>query len=278
MLSRYTLRTFARELSLIVCALIFVIPLYFLLVVSLKSGTDLAGAPGSFPSDPVLSSYATAWEGTSTVGFGRALVNSLIITAGTVVGLIAIGGLCAYTLARRPSRLSTALYLAFLLGIILPFQLGVVPIYVVMRNLHLVPSYGGMILLNIGLLMPLAVFLYTGFVRALPAEYEEAAQVDGAGVTRIFLRVVFPLLRPITGTVAVLTGILTWNEFFLPLVFLSGSDYQPLSVTIYSFVGEFVTQWNVVFAAVIIALLPGIAFYLIAQRQLVRGMAGGIRG
>ena len=101
-----------------------------------------------------------------------------------------------------------------------------------MTKLHLTGTYHGFILLNIGLLMPLTVFLYTGFVRALPKEYEEAAQVDGAGVLRTFRRVVFPLLRPITGTVVVLTSVITWNEFFLPLVYLSGGERQPLPVAV----------------------------------------------
>jgi raffinose/stachyose/melibiose transport system permease protein len=89
---------------------------------------------------------------------------------------------------------------------------------------------------------------------------------------------VFPLLRPITGTVAVLTGVITWNEFFLALIFLSGSHYQPLPVSVYQFVGEYATQWNYVFAAVVIAIVPILAFYLFAQKQLVRGFAGGVRG
>jgi raffinose/stachyose/melibiose transport system permease protein len=275
---RYTARTFGRELALIVAAILFFIPIYFLVTLSLKSQGDIFADPNSFPTDPVLSNYTTAWQGPASISIARSLVNSLVISVGSVAGLILIGSLCAYTLARRPSKMSTLAYMGFLLGIIIPFQLGVVPIYVAMRNLHLVPSYLGMIILNIGLLMPLTVFLYTGFVRALPKEYEEAAQVDGAGLTRIFLRIVFPLLRPVTATVAVLTGMITWNEFFLPLVFLSGSNYQPLQVTIYSYVGEYVTQWNFVFAAVVIALAPALAFYLFAQRQLIRGFAGGVRG
>jgi raffinose/stachyose/melibiose transport system permease protein len=163
-------------------------------------------------------------------------------------------------------------------GIIVPFQLGVVPAFVALRAIHLTSSYVGMILVNIVVLLPLTVFLYTGFVRALPREYEEAAQVDGAGVLRTFACVVFPLLRPITATVAVLTAVITWNEFFLPLIFLSGSSDQTVPVTLYSFVGQVEGQWNYVFAAVAIALAPVLVFYLFTQRSLVRGFGGGVRG
>jgi raffinose/stachyose/melibiose transport system permease protein len=277
-LFRYTWRTFSRELTLILVAAIFFIPVYLLVTLSMKSTADVFTKPLSFPTHPEFSNFSRAWNGPAGISLGRALLNSTIISVGSVAGLIMIGSLCAYTLARRPSKLSTGMYIMFLIGVIVPFQLGVVPIFVAMRQLHLVPSYFGMIILNLGLLMPLTVFLYTGFVRSMPKEYEEAAQVDGAGLMRTFIRVVFPLLRPVTGTVAVLTGVITWNEFFLPLIFLSGSDYQTLPVAVYSFVGEYVTQWNFIFASVVIAITPILAFYLFAQRQLIRGFAGGIRG
>jgi raffinose/stachyose/melibiose transport system permease protein len=277
-LFRYTTKTFSRELALILAALLFFIPVYLLVTLSVKSTADVFTKPLTPPTHPIFSNFETAWHGAANVSIGRSLLNSAIITVGTVICLIVIGSLCAYTLARRPSKMSSATYFAFLLGIIVPFQLGVVPIFVAMRHLSLIPSYYGMIILNTGLLMPLTVFLYTGFVRTLPREYEEAAQVDGAGLVRTYVRVVFPLLRPITGTVAVLTGVITWNEFFLALIFLSGSSYQPLPVSIYQFVGEYVTRWNYIFAAVVIAVIPVLAFYLFAQKQLIRGFSGGIRG
>ena len=117
--------------------------------------------------------------------------SSLIITVSSVVGLIVLGSLCAYTIARRTGRLSNAVYVLFVLGIILPFQLAIIPLFIAMQHLGLVGNYLGMIVLNIGLLMPLTVFLYTGFIRALPRDYEEAARVDGAGILRTYARVVF---------------------------------------------------------------------------------------
>jgi raffinose/stachyose/melibiose transport system permease protein len=274
---RYTWRTFARELILIGAAIVFVIPFYFLISLSLKSPIDVLTRPFAL-TDPDFSNYSLAWKGPGAISLGRSLFNSIVITIGSVLGLILIGSLCAYAIMRRGAKASRIYYALFLFGIIVPFQLGIVPVFVAMNNLGLVPSYAGMIILNIGLLMPLTVFLYAGFVRTMPIEYEEAARVDGAGIFRMFWQVVFPLLLPVTGTVAVLTGVITWNEFFLPLVFLSGSDYQTLPVTLYSYVGEHVTQWNLVFASVVIAVAPVIAFYLFAQKILIRGFSGGIRG
>jgi raffinose/stachyose/melibiose transport system permease protein len=168
--------------------------------------------------------------------------------------------------------------IAFVMGIILPFQLAVIPLYVAMRHLGLVGNYLGMILLYGGLLIPLTVFLYTGFIRALPFDYEEAARVDGAGLFRIYFRVLLPLLRPVTGTVAVLTALLVWNDFFLSLIFLAGSRHETLPVALFSFVGEYDSQWNYMFAAVAISIAPILAFYLFAQRQLIKGFAAGVKG
>jgi raffinose/stachyose/melibiose transport system permease protein len=277
-LFRYTWKTFSRELTLIALAAIIFIPIYLLVTLSLKSYNDIYLHPLKFPTSPETGNYGQAWDGGANVSLGRALLNSAVITIGSVVGLIVLGSLCAYALARRPGKMSTLLYLLFLLGIILPFQLGIVPLFVAFRHLNLIPTYQGMIILNIGLLMPLSVFLYTGFIRSLPKDYEEAAQIDGASLFRTFRRIVFPLLRPVTGTVAVLTGIATWNEFFMPLIFLSGSKYETLPVAVYSFVGEYTARWDLIFAAVTISIAPILAFYLVAQRQLIRGFSGGIRG
>ena len=271
---RYTRRTFVREITLLGVAAIWWVPFYFLVIVSLKPDLEALTTPLTFPKEIEPDNFSTAWNDAS---LGRALVNSLVITCGTVIALIALGSVCAYTIARRPGRMSTLLYVLFVLGIILPFQLGLVPTYVALRHLHLVGTYLGVIILYTGIWMPFAVFLYTGFVRAMPKEYEEASEVDGASNLRTFRKVVFPLLRPVTGTVAIFTGLIIWNDFFLALIFLGGTDNTPLPVAVYSFVGAFASRWNLIFAAVIVSLLPILLFFLFAQRQLIKGFSGGIK-
>lgn len=275
---RYTWRTFSREIILILVAAFFCLPIYLLAIVSVKSTGETYIEPVNFPNSAHFDNFSSAWSNGGSEGLGNALKSSLIITVSSVLLLILIGSLAAWVLARRQSKLSTLLYILFVLGIILPFQLAILPLYAAMREIGLVGNYLGMIILYTGLLMPLTVFLYTGFMMAIPRDYEEAAQVDGASTMRTFLRVIFPLLRPVTGTVAVLTGVFIWNDFFISLIFLSGSRYETLPVALYSFVGESITQWNLIFAAVVISLGPVLIFYLFAQRQLIRGFAGGIRG
>jgi raffinose/stachyose/melibiose transport system permease protein len=275
---RYTTRTFARELVLLAIAALWWIPFYFLVTVSLKSDTEVyTDTAGALPKTLSWGNYSTAWRGSGGVSLGSALINSLVITAGSVAALVAIGSITAYAIARHGGKLGTVLYLTFVLGIIVPFQLGLIPTFVVLRHLHLTTSYFGMILLYTGILMPLSVFLFTGFVRTLPRDYEEAAYIDGASRFLTFSRVVFPLLRPIAATVALLASVLIWNDFFIQLVFLAGSARQTVVVAIYSFVGEYATNWNLVFATVILSIAPILIFYVFAQRRLVRGFAGGIK-
>nr|WP_272490866.1 carbohydrate ABC transporter permease [Mesobacterium pallidum] len=205
------------------------------------------------------------------------MLNSLIVTVGSVLSVILIGSVTAYVIARNGRRMGTLMYFFFVAGIILPHQLSVVPLYSAMRQIGLVGNHLGLIVLYSGLMTPMSVFLYSGFVRTLPADYEEAAEVDGASRGRIFRMVIFPLLAPVTGTVAVMVGMVVWNDFFIQLIFLSGSPAQTLPVAIYGFVGEFSARWNLVFAAVFVSIAPILAFYLFAQRQLIQGFTGGIK-
>jgi len=278
LLDRYTGTTLLRELGLILVAAVFCLPFYLLVALALETTAQTYRTPLAFPWPPRFGNFTHAWNTGGQAGLGTAFESSLIITLSSVACLVVIGSLGAYTIARRKGRLSNLVYILFVLGIILPFQLAIIPLYVGMRHLGLVGSYAGMIVLNTGLLTPLAVFLYTGFIRALPRDYEEAARVDGAGIIRTYARVVFPLLRPITATVAVLLGIIVWNEFFITLIFLAGSHAQTLPVALNSFVGDYSAQWNLIFAGVVITVAPVLVFYLFTQRHLVRGFSGGVKG
>ena len=183
-LNRYGAGTFVRELCLVLLAVLWWIPFYILLVVALKPGAEAIRSPFAPPSQLDLDNFAMAWQGSGGVGLGTALLNSAIISAGSVLALIAVGSISAYVLARQTARLGVALYIVFVFGIILPTQLGIVPIYVFLRQVGLLGTQAGAIVLYTGLLLPLSVFLYTGFIRVLPRDYEEAAFIDGPAVGR----------------------------------------------------------------------------------------------
>ena len=274
---RYTRWSLGREILFVAGALVFCIPLYLLLMISLKAPGNALSSPFAPPSSPQLDNYSTAAQ-SQPVSMLSAMVNSAIVTVVTVVLLIVFGSLCAYAIARYRSRLNSLLYYLFVVGIILPHQAAILPLFIALKELGLTGSHLGVILVYTGFMMPLTVFLYAGFMRGLPPEYEEAAAVDGAGPMRLYWRVVFPLVRPVTWTVAILTGLFVWNDLFVSLVFLSGTQDATLPVALYSYAEISLGQWQLVFAAVGIAILPALVFYLLAQRRIVAGFAGGIKG
>jgi raffinose/stachyose/melibiose transport system permease protein len=202
----------------------------------------------------------------------------MVITIASGLLLVLLGSLASFTLARRASRLSYATYLLFLLGLVLPFQLALIPLYQTVRDLHLIGTYWSMIGFYTGLQLPFTIFLYTGFLRSIPRDYEHAAAIDGATQLEAFAQVVFPLLRPVTGTVVILNAIFTWNDFLTPLLYLSGSDRRTIPVAINSFVGQYVTQWQLVFAGLVIAIAPILLVYFLLQRTIIKGFASGLKG
>lgn len=272
---RYTWRTFVLEVALIAFALLFMFPLYVLVVQAFKPPAAVAASPLGLPKQLYLANFSGAW---SAAGLGPALLNSTIITTCSVALLVGLGSLAAFVLARRQSKLSAGLFLLFLLGIILPFQLALIPLYQLIKSLHLLGTYAAMVVFHVGTLLPLAIFLYVGFLRTTTRTYEEAALIDGANHLQTFAYVVFPLMRPITGTVIILSTIIVWNDFFTPLLYLSGSGRQTVPVAIYSFVGQYVSQWNLIFAGLIIGVAPILIAFFLLQRSVIQGFASGLKG
>jgi raffinose/stachyose/melibiose transport system permease protein len=260
---------------MILVALAFAFPAYVFLNVSLKSPQEAAASPLALPTGLDLSNYTEAWR---QAELGGAMVSSAIVALLSVAALILLGSFAAYVLARRAGRLSFGLFILFMLGLMIPTQLGMVPLYQLMRDAGLLQTWTSLIIAQVGQQLPLTIFLYAGFTRALPREYEEAAYVDGAGSVRAFWRVVFPMLRPITGTVIILAGIHIWNEFLLPLLYVGGSAQETLPAAVYSFRGEYTTQWGLLFAGMAISILPILVVYFLLQKRMIRGFASGLKG
>lgn len=169
-------------------------------------------------------------------------------------------------------------FVLVMFGLLLPFQLALIPLYQTIRDLGLLGTVWSLVLFYSGLQVPFSVFLYTGFLRALPRGYEEAALIDGCGPLRAFRSVVFPQLRPITGTVVILNTIFVWNDFLTPLLYLSGSPQQTIPVAIFGFVGQYTSQWQLVFAGLVIGVAPILVAYFLMQKHIIKGFAGGIKG
>lgn len=272
---RYGLRTFGLELVMIAAAVAFLFPVYALITMSFKDPRQIAESPLAPPSSPNLDNYANAW---TRAEIGPALMNSTVITVVSLIALIAIGSLAAYHLSRQVTRLGYGMYMLFLLGIVLPFQLGMIPLFKMVDSAGLLGTYPGIIIFYTGIQLPFTIFLYTGFVRALPADYANAALIDGAGHFRAFTQVVFPLLRPITGTVLILNAVFIWNDLLTPLLYLGGSTRETVPVRIFAFVGQYVSDNGLVFAGLVLASLPILAVFLVLQKYVIKGFASGLKG
>jgi raffinose/stachyose/melibiose transport system permease protein len=276
---RYTKLSALREVGFWVLALIYLAPFFILISIALKpDGEVFSTSPLALPKAPTLDSFVHVLSATGESDIKVGLANSIFITVGSILILILLGSLTGYVIARSTRRWSRALYYLFLIAIVLPIQLGTVPLYIGARAVGLTGSAPGMIVLYGGLLLPLSVFIYGGFFRGLGTEYEESATIDGASPTQIFFRIVLPLMSPATGAVAILAGLIVWNDFFTPLIFLGGSDQQTMPVAMYYYIGSLVSQWNQIFAIVILSMIPILAFYLFTQKRFIQGFAGGLKG
>ena len=254
---------------------VFLVPVYILINLSIRPAGDLT--PGIVPtSHPTLDNFVQAWTTSQLPG---AILTSVLVTVVSCVVVVVLATMAAYPLARSTARLSNATFYVFMIGLLLPFQLALLPLYTQMRDLGLLGTVWSLFIVYGGVQMPFSVFLITTFLRAsVPLEYEEAARIDGCGNARAFWHVVVPLLRPAIGTAVILNGVGIWNDFFTPLLYLSGSNQLTIPMAIYQYVGQYVNNWPLIFASLIISMLPILALYLIFQRYVIQGFAGGLKG
>jgi len=273
-MNRYTRRTLVLEVAMIAVAAVFAFPVYVLVNLAIRAPSD-ASSPLRPTVAPTQDNIVQAWQ---EAGLGGALINSMLVTTGSVLIVLAVSSLAAYPLARSTARWSRGTFLLIMLGLILPFQLAALPLYQTMRDLGLLGTVWSLILFHSGLQVPFTTFLYVGFMRALPRDFEDAALIDGCTSLDAFRHVVFPMLRPITVTALVLNAVIVWNDFFTPLLYLSGSTQQTMPVALAGFVGQFVSDWNLIFAALLISIVPVLAVYFALQRSIINGFAGGLKG
>ncbi|MGY0390605.1 carbohydrate ABC transporter permease [Nocardioides sp. WG-D5] len=254
---------------------LFLFPVYILVNLAIRPEGDLT--PAIVPSaNPTFDNFIGAWNSSS---LAAAIGTSLTVTVISCAVVLGLGTMAAYPLARSTARLSTVTFFIFMMGLLLPFQLAVIPLYIQMRDLGLLGSLFSLVLVYTGVQMPFTVFLLTTFIRSsVPVEFEEAAQIDGCGPLRTFWHVVTPLLRPALGTCLILNSVGIWNDFFTPLIYLAGSEKVTIPMAIYEFVGQYTANWPLIFASLIISMIPILAVYLVFQRYVIRGFAGGLKG
>lgn len=258
---------------LIVGAGVALFPVYMALMNSFKSDGAIMNDILALPATLRLSNYVEAFQRTR---FLRAVLNTTVVVGTGLAGIVFFGAMAGYKLSRTTTRLSKILFSAFVMSMLIPFHSVMITLTRVARTLHVQGSTVGLGLIYVGLGVPMAIFLYHGFVKSVPRELDEAARMDGCGEFRFFFSIVFPLLAPITVTVTVLNTLWMWNDFLLPLLMLTDSDTYTVLLSTNMLFGQYNNNdWSAILATLILAMLPMVTLYLFLQKYITAGIAEG---
>lgn len=258
---------------LLLYAIVSVTPLLVMVLNSFRSTADLMTNPIPIPTNPTIQGYVEAWTKAS---FGTFVGNSLFITVSAVTLSTLVSMPAAYALARWRFRGRSAIDSLFVLGLLIPLMLAVLPIFHLMGFLGLIDNPLSLILVYATNGVPFTIFVLSAFFRQLPTELEEAAMIDGAGPIRTFARVMAPLVRPAIATVVVFRFVPIYNDFLFPLVLLQSREKSTVSVGLMMFFGENSTNWGALFAGLVLASLPLLIVFILATRQIIDGLTAGL--
>lgn len=257
------------------CLTVF-FPLYMAIIIAFKKPSemtnDLAGAL-AFPASWDFSNFTEAMEVTD---FWHSLGNSLLITGVTVVLCILLHSLAGYVIGRKMAKLKTfkVAYYYIVSGMFVPFAVLMMPLIKQTAQMGIANRFG-VIVLYVVFFMPMNIMLYTGYLKNIPIALEEAAYVDGSNMFQTYWKIIFPNMKPMHATVAVLTAMSTWNDVMTPLVIMSGTDQNTLPLAQLNFQSQFGTNYNLAFASYLLALLPILIFYIVCQKQIINGVVNG---
>ena len=261
------------EIGMIIVAVIWFIPIYYLIVTTLKNPQEATEGPLAFPRVLRMVNYAEAWV---KMEYPRACANTFIITASAVLLIVIFGSMAGYALARTKSRLGNRVFLLFLAGLIVPFQMNIVSLYKIVKSFGLMNTLFAVILVDAAINTPQAIFLFKEFIEStIPKELEEAAAIDGCSVVKRFFVIVLPLLKPVISTVVIIVTLNVWNEFMTPLLFLQSRENGVILQEVTRNIGQFATDWTALFPMLMLGVAPLMIFYIFMQKYIIAGVAAG---
>lgn len=265
----------SARIFLLILVIIFATPLYITFVNIFKNTNEITASPISLPVPPVIDNIKTVLQ-SPNVQLGEMYFNSICITVFGATICIIISALAGYYIAREKTKFAQGLYIYFLFGLMVPYAIVYVPLVSMLKMGGIKGTLPVLILVFVSGSVSFSVFMFHGFIKTIPMELEEAATIDGANQLQIFIRVIFPLVRTCTTTVAIFIGLSMWNDFLTPLLI---GQVQTITVGIYTAIGPYASDWGSVFAYVMFATLPIIIAYLLAQKQFIEGLtAGALKG
>lgn len=259
--------------AIVLTAIFFLIPFAFILVIASKDKVESSLLEFSWPSRIVL--LQNIQEAVSARDFLMiiAFINSLILTVVSVAALVIFSAMVAYVWQRRASRANGAISVLVLAGLIVPP--AIVPTIWVLQKVGLFKTMPGLILIEIAFGLPFCILLFRAFIASVPRELDEAAVVDGASPVQIFFRVILPVLKSVIVTVTILQTVFIYNDFQNPLYFLPGTQNATIQVTLLNFQSQFTTQYNLLFATILLVTIPPLIMFILFNRKIVEGMAAG---
>ena len=274
---RFNWKLMAFELFMIALTVVYLIPLYFMVITAFKTNKELIFTPLALPNSFLyVQNFVQAWK---SVKLGQAYLNTFFVATTAVVLRIIFSSMAAFTLGKRESKLHSVLYVLFLCGIMIPLYSILMPLVQQIKNLGLMNSRMGIVVVYIGMGMPFAIFMLTGFVRTIPNELLEAATIDGCGVYRMFWVIIFPLMKTSVATLFLLDFLAIWNDFLLPMLMLSSVEKRTVTLAMYNFYGEYGSRLGLAFAGYTIAILPVVLLFILLQKYIVSGiMVGAVKG
>lgn len=271
-----------KVISLIV-AVLYLVPLYFVIVNGFKSKQQLMENPLSISFDPNVSPFYYHLGGAEQIDFLKVAFNSIFVTVVAVGLILIVSSLCAWTLARNPGKKSNMIMAAMIASMLLPFQVIMVPLVTVTNTIDsLTPSFmnitdslWGMCFVYIGLGVPLATVILHSFIKSIPYELEESAMIDGYTKFQVYRKIVLPLIKPSLLTVAIMDVLWIWNDYLFPSIMIKSNSNLTIPLASYAFFGQFNIQWNYAMAILTITIIPVIIFFFIAQKQMIKGITAG---
>ncbi|AHV97920.1 carbohydrate ABC transporter permease [Paenibacillus sabinae] len=256
--------------------LIFVAPLWIMVMNSFKPLNEIIAFPLRFPDEWSFDNYVKAWE---EVNIPNIMKNTAIVSFSAVCGVIILATMTAYWAERHPTVYSRIFSSAILLSMLIPFATIMIPLVQVMKFMHLNNTIPGAVLAYWGIGLAFAFFMIRSGVKTLPYELEEAARIDGCGVIQVFVRIVFPLLSPVVFSVFVMDMFWVWNDFMIPLVLLNNQKLSTVQLAINRLFGMYNSRWDIALPALTMSMLPIIVIFILLQKKIVGGvMAGAVKG
>ena len=251
---------------------IFMMPVFLIFMNAFKPNKDILTNFVAFPKSLYLNNFTEAMD---TMNFWVSFKNTVIVTISTVLLSTFTSFICAFGISHLRGRISKFFYLFFVMGQIIPFHTVMIAISVLAKKAHMNNTLWGLVVLNSGFFSSFGIMTFVGFLRGVPKELEEAATLDGCGLWRTMMQVVFPLVRPTTVTVGVLFFLWSWNDFLLPSILVSEKELRTITVNLYMFKTATNAQWNLLIAGLTLSMLPIIAIYIVAQKYITSGLTAG---